>query len=226
MFVTVPSRRKPRPAAATYFLAALCVSMLIAARLQGDEARAHWMAMLGVVPNEWQGWLSMPAAVMTERIVDLASALFVHVGVVHLLGNLVFLLVFGVSAEKPLGAARLLTLFVCCGMAANAVAVWAYPDRTAPIVGASGAVSALVGAYVTLFPRSRLGLMLPLGAFFEVVRMPAYGLIGLWVLVQALMYALAPDTATIAWPIHLAGFAAGVVFALLSRGAIARRLRN
>ena len=156
----------------------------------------------------------------------LASALFVHADGLHLIGNLVFLLVFGASAEKPLGAARLITLFLLCGMAANLFGAWWFPAQAAPIIGSSGAVSALVGAYATLFPRSRLGLMLPLGAFLEFVRMPAYGLIGLWVLVQVLMFVLTPGGSPVAWPVHLAGFACGVGYALLSRDAIARRLRN
>jgi membrane associated rhomboid family serine protease len=111
-------------------------------------------------------------------------------------------------------------------MAANLFGAWWFPAQAAPIIGSSGAVSALVGAYATLFPRSRLGLMLPLGAFLEFVRMPAYGLIGLWVLVQVLMFVLTPGGSPVAWPVHLAGFACGVGYALLSRDAIARRLRN
>jgi membrane associated rhomboid family serine protease len=226
MFVHVPSRRKPRGAIATYFLVSLCIAMFIVWWSQTPEQRLNWVNLLGVMPSDWRASSGGAASALVPRVLRLFSALFVHADGLHLIGNLVFLLVFGASAEKPLGASRLLALFLLCGMVANlAGALW-FPVAMAPIIGASGAVSALVGAYATLFPRSRLGLVLPLGAFFEFVRMPAYSLIGLWVLVQVLMFVLAPDGSLVAWPVHLAGFACGVAYALLSRNAIARRLRN
>lgn len=226
MFVHVPSRRKPRPAVATYLLVAISVAMFLIWSVQSPEVRARWVEWFGVLPSDWIDVTRQAPKMLVLHVLSLATALFVHVGGLHLLGNLVFLLVFGASAEKPLGAFRLLALFLLCGMAANLVGAWWFPAQTAPIVGASGAVSALVGAYATLFPRSRLGLVLPLGAFFEFVRMPAYSLIGLWVLVQALMFVLTPGGSPIAWPVHLAGFACGVIYALFSRNAIARRMRN
>ncbi len=226
MFVHVPSRRKPRPALATYALVTLSAAVFLASWALGPDVRQRWVSGFGVQPSDWVAIAQSTGRQMWAAIWNLASALFIHANGIHLLGNLVFLLVFGASAEKPLGAKRLLFLFLVCGMAANLVGALVYPTSLSPIIGSSGAVSALVGAYATLFPNSRLGLVLPLGAFFEFVRMPAYGLIGLWVLVQALMYVLASGTVAIAWPVHLAGFVFGVLFALASRSAIARRLRN
>ncbi len=226
MFVQVPSRRKPRPAIATYALLLLSIAMFAAWWLQEPNLRTQWLQRFGVLPGEWLGFGDLGGGAAFVVVSRLVTALFVHADALHLIGNLVFLAVFGVSAERPLGPWRLLALFLICGMAANLAGALVFSQQGGPIIGSSGAVSALVGAYATLFPRSRLGLVLPLGAFFEFVRMPAYGLIGLWVLVQALMYVLTPAGASIAWPVHLAGFASGVVYALLARGAIARRLRN
>ncbi len=226
MFVHVPSRRKPRAALATYTLVTISAAVFFVGWALGPEVRQRWMVGFGVQPGDWAVIAQSSGRQIWAAIWNLASALFIHANGIHLLGNLVFLLVFGASAEKPLGANRLLFLFLVCGMAANLVGALVYPSSSSPIIGSSGAVSALVGAYATLFPNSRLGLVLPLGAFFEFVRMPAYGLIGLWVLVQALMYVLASGTVAIAWPVHLAGFGFGVLFALASRSAIARRLRN
>ena len=226
MFVHVPSRRKPRAALATYALVAVSAAIFLTGLWHGQETQKRWLLTFGVLPGDWIQFAQSTGSQMLATIARLASALFVHGNGVHLLGNLVFLLVFGASAEKPLGARRLLFLFLVCGMAANLVGALTFRTSVVPIVGSSGAVSALVGAYATLFPYSRLGLVLPLGAFFEFVRMPAYGLIGLWVLVQALMFVLAPEGVAVAWPVHLAGFAFGVAYALASRDAIARRLRN
>ena len=150
----------------------------------------------------------------------LFTALFLHADWAHLLGNLVFLLIFGLPAERLMGAWRLLLLFLVGGALANlaAVLVIGAPDRL--IIGASGAVSALIGAYLALFPRARLGL------FLEFVRAPASLLIGIWAVLQVFFAYIGPAYGAVAWAAHVAGFLFGVVFALLSRHAIGQRLRR
>jgi len=96
----------------------------------------------------------------------------------------------------------------------------------APIVGSSGAVSAIVGAYFALFPRARLGLVLPLGLFLEFVRIPAPALISFWILLQFLFTFVGPAYGAVAWWTHIAGFGFGILFALISKPAVARRLRQ
>ena len=226
MFVQVPSRRKPRPSWATYALVLASAMCFLALAAQGETNQAAWIERLGVVPSRFTSTAGDIAPGGNWIWTSLFSALFVHASLIHLIGNLVFLLAFGVTAERLLGARRLMALYLCCGMAANIVGIVSLSPSSTPLIGASGAVSALVGAYAVLFPRARLGLVLPLGAFVEFVRLPAYVLIGLWMLVQLLMYVLGPADAAVAWPVHLAGFAFGVVFAWTSRAAIARRLRN
>lgn len=156
----------------------------------------------------------------------LFSALFLHADWPHLLGNLVFLLIFGLPAERVMGAWRLLTLFLLGGALANLVAVFAIgaPDRL--IIGASGAVSALIGAYLALFPNARLGVVVPLGLFLEFVRAPASLLIGVWALLQVVFAYIGPAFGAVAWAAHIAGFLFGIGFALVSRRAISLRLRR
>jgi membrane associated rhomboid family serine protease len=98
------------------------------------------------------------------------------------------------------------------------------PDRI--IIGASGAVSAVIGAYLALFPRAKLGVVLPLGLFREFVRAPAALLIGVWAALQVVFAYIGPALGAVAWWAHLAGFAFGVVYAMFVRAAIARRLRR
>ena len=156
----------------------------------------------------------------------LFSALFLHADWAHLLGNLVFLLIFGLPAEKVMGAGRFLLLFLLGGAVANLAAVLliAGPDRL--VIGASGAVSAVIGAYLALFPRAKLGVVLPLGLFLQFVRTPAPLLIGIWALLQVVFAYIGPAFGAVAWAAHIAGFAFGVAFALVVRAAIARRLRK
>jgi membrane associated rhomboid family serine protease len=166
------------------------------------------------------------AAMADGSVLRLVSGLFLHADWIHLLGNLVFLLIFGLPAERTMGGRRFLLLFLLGGAVANLAAVLAIgaPDRV--VIGASGAVSALIGAYLALFPGARLGVVLPLGLFLEFVRVPAFLLIGLWVLLQVLFAYSGPAFGAVAWPAHIAGFLFGVVFALLTKAAIARRLRR
>jgi membrane associated rhomboid family serine protease len=112
------------------------------------------------------------------------------------------------------------------GALANLVGAFTLASANAPIVGSSGAVSAIVGAYFALFPRAKLGLVLPLGLFLEFVRIPAAVLIGFWILLQLLFTFVGPAFGAVAWWTHIAGFAIGILFALIARPAIARRLRH
>ena len=98
------------------------------------------------------------------------------------------------------------------------------PDRV--VIGASGAVSAVIGAYLALFPTAKLGVVLPLGLFLEFVRAPASLLIGIWVLMQVGFAYIGPAFGEVAWSAHVAGFLFGVLFALVARRGIARRLRR
>ena len=161
-----------------------------------------------------------------QAALRLVTALLLHADWSHLLGNLVFLLIFGLPAERAMGPLRFLALFLLGGAAANLAAVLAIgtPDRL--IIGASGAVSALIGAYLALFPGARLGLVLPLGLFLQFVKVPAALLIGVWALLQIVFTFIGPAYGAVAWSAHLAGFAFGGAFALLARAGIARRLRR
>ncbi len=218
MFAHVPSRRRPRVAWATATLAVALTLMFLRCLLLAPDHRWPLLTQWGVVP---EGFYWSAAQVLT-----LATALFLHADWIHLAGNLAFLLIFGFAAERALGSRRFLVLFFVCGMLANVAAVLFLSDTDDPVIGASGAISAIIGAYMTLFPGARLGLVLPLGVFLEFVRMPAIVLIGLWVLVQIAFSVVGDHYGRIAWVVHLAGFVSGVVFALTSRQAISRRLRQ
>ncbi len=226
MFVSLPSRKKPALRWATPVLfAGLWVAFLWAAT---RPAAAHasllldWGALAGGLstPQDWA------ASFRDGSALRLVTALFLHADWAHLLGNLVFLLIFGLPAERSMGPWRFLVLFLLGGAVANLAAVLTIgtPDRV--IIGASGAVSAVIGAYLALFPNAKLGVVLPLGLFLQFVKAPAFLLIGIWALLQVVFAYIGPAFGTVAWSAHIAGFLFGVVFALFVRAAIARRLRK
>ena len=194
---------------------------------QPAETRLTLIDRWGTVPARvLDGSVPWLRQMMELRLLRLFSALFVHADWLHLTGNQLFLMIFGLSAERTLGSRRFLALYLVGGALANLAGAFTLPEANAPIIGSSGAVSAVVGAYLALFPRARLGLVLPLGLFLEFVKIPASLLIGVWIVVQLLFTWFGPAFGAVVWWTHIAGFAVGAVFAFLSRPAIARRLRN
>lgn len=227
MFVRVETRRRPAVAWATALLMLLMLAGFVAMSLLDADDRLRFLGDWGTVPAALDRVQTLSWAALRDAEPEtLVTAVFIHADWLHLLGNLAFLLIFGLAAERVLGSLRFAVLFLVCGLVGNlAGALW-IGDSRAPIVGASGAVSGLVGAYLALFPGARLGIVLPLGLFVEFVRMPAYVLIGFWALMQVLFSIVSPEFGAIAWAVHFAGFACGIAFAWLSRPAIARRQRN
>jgi membrane associated rhomboid family serine protease len=226
MFLPMPTRHKSGLRWATPLLTVLLSAAFAwATTASNTDQRAlllGWGALSGGIaaPEAWQ------AALLDGRALRLVTALFLHADWAHLVGNLVFLLIFGLPAERAMGPWRFLLLFLAGGAFANLAAALSIGEPDRIIIGASGAVSAVIGAYLALFPRAKLGVVLPLGLFLEFVRAPASLLIGIWVLLQVVFAYIGPALGAVAWWAHLAGFAFGVVFAMFVRAAIARRLRR
>jgi membrane associated rhomboid family serine protease len=179
---------------------------------------ADWLNQWGVVPvrlfasltasNHW--WQS-------SEIPTLGSALLIHVGFGHLIGNLVFLWLFAQRVEQRLGWVFSLGMYLLAGIVANFCAAWQVPDSASPIVGNSGVTSALLGAFLVLFPRSRIGVIVPLGLYLQLIRVPAILLIGSWVGLQLMYTFFIPGLGAVAWWTHLAGFTTGLLVAAPAR---------
>jgi membrane associated rhomboid family serine protease len=152
-------------------------------------------------------------------------SLFIHSSWLHLVGNMAYLWVFGMPVERRLGPLPLLLVFLLGGALANAIVALQMPHLDTPVIGASGAVSAVVGAYLGLFPGRRIGLYLPLGMFVQFVQVSALLVIGSWFTLQLVYSLFGPMSRTMAWWTHLAGFAVGLAFALLVRALSQVRLR-
>lgn len=224
MFVSMPTRRKAQWRWATPLLAALMVAAFIWIALLPDDAawRAtllRWGTLSGSV-TEWR------AALRDERLLTLLSALFIHAGPVHLVGNLLFLLIFGLPSERIMGPWRYLLLFLAGGALANLAAALLMGTPARAIIGASGGVSAVIGAYLALFPGARLGVVVPLGLWLEFIKVPAALLIGLWATLQLVFTFVGPTFGAVAWWAHLAGFGVGLLYALALKPMLARRSRG
>ena len=174
--------------------------------------------MGGVHPEQLIQILNLPVSAWADhQLLTLFSALFIHTSWLHLLGNMAYLWVFGIPLERRLGWAGMLLVFLLGGALANLSVCLRLPELASAIIGASGAVSAVVGAYLGLFPFRRIGMLLPLGLYVQFARVPSVLVIGSWFTLQ-LVYSLAgPITGVVAWWTHMAGFTLGLIFALLVR---------
>lgn len=227
MFVRIATRARVRVPWVTIVVSLLLLGVFLALLALTPTERGALLANFGTIPAEL---FRRDAATIETlgrlRLYTLVTAIAIHADWLHLIGNVVFLLIFGLAAERALGSVRFAVLIVVAGALANLGAAWQLDEVRAPIIGASGAISAIVGAYLVLFPRARLGVVLPLGAFLEFVRMPAFLLIGFWVLLQVIFTVVGPELGAVAWIAHLIGFGVGVAFALAWRPGLAKRLRQ
>lgn len=166
----------------------------------------------GAIPYKMIHEFSLSGGLPGPVVQSIFSSMFLHAGFFHVGGNMLYLWIFGNNIEDELGHIRFILFYLLCGVVAAYSHALVDPSSKIPMVGASGAVSGLLGAYLLLFPRAKILTLLPIGFFITTVRIPAIFVIGLWVVGQ-LMYAFTPAQAQggVAWFAHVGGFIAGML---------------
>jgi membrane associated rhomboid family serine protease len=143
-------------------------------------------------------------------------AMFLHGGWLHVIGNMLYLYIFGDNVEDILGHGRYLVFYLLCGVASFFVQILSQTTSMVPTVGASGAIAGVLGAYIILFPRARVVTLVPILIVFTLVEIPAYIFLGVWFLIQFLSGAATLGRTSalsggVAWWAHIGGFLAGVL---------------
>jgi membrane associated rhomboid family serine protease len=155
-----------------------------------------------------------------QAFLPLFTCMFLHGGLLHIVGNMLFLWVFGASVEDHFGPFGYLLLYLVCGIGSGATQVLFSWGSRIPSLGASGAISGVLGAYIVFFPRSRILTLIPLLIIFFTVRIPAWIFIGFWFLMNFLSGVSslgALNTGGVAWWAHVGGFLLGVLIAGIAR---------
>ena len=153
-------------------------------------------------------------------IVPLFTSMFLHSGWLHLLGNMLFLYIFGDNVEDRLGHLRYVCFYLLCGAAAGVAQAYTIPSSNFPMIGASGAIAGVTGAYFLFFPTARVVTLVPIFFFFQIIEIPAVVFLLLWFLMQ-LLYGMATMSAAgqivggVAWWAHIGGFIFGMIAAPL-----------
>lgn len=167
---------------------------------------------LGVVPALWTGAVPGEAGALS-----FLSCMFLHGGVLHLAGNMLFLWIFGNNVEDALGHLKFVVFYVLSGICATVTHIMFNPDSTLPVIGASGAISGVLGAYILYYPRARVVGIIPLFPPFFMPRFEAsaFFFLGFYFLMQIFngVVSNAQQTGGVAWWAHIGGFAAGFFMA-------------
>jgi membrane associated rhomboid family serine protease len=215
--------------AITVVLIGLNVAAWILVQGMGVEpALSQSVCQLGLIPGELLGRIPVGTALPMSRDLSCVigqphwytpiSSMFLHGGWLHLIGNMWFLWLFGNNVEDSMGHGRYLVFYLLSGLAAAAAQTLVNPSSAIPMVGASGAISGVMGAYIVLYPRVRVHMLIFLGFFITRAVVPAYVMLGYWFLLQILggLPSLGgEDTGGVAVWAHAGGFVAGAVLIAL-----------
>jgi membrane associated rhomboid family serine protease len=171
-----------------------------------------------LVPCEYTHQCAAYVGTPSPFWITLFSSMFLHAGWAHILGNMLFLFVFGIHVERSMGGLRYLAFYLICGLVANTLEIATSVGSNAPGLGASGAISGVLAGYLLLYPRSHVRTLIPLGIFFWTARVPAWVFIGLWFLLQ-LVDGVASISNTnaggVAYSAHVGGFLTGLLLVRL-----------
>lgn len=185
--------------------------------------RKHLSIIYGLVPYKIQLALAGRRYTLAQAFEPLFACMFLHGGFLHIIGNMLFLWVFGGSVEDRLGSVAYLFFYLLCGIGSGVTQVLFSWGSHVPSIGASGAISGVLGAYILFSPRARILTLVPLIIIWWTFRIPAFIFIGLWFLIQFLsgLNSLDPRFATsaggVAWWAHVGGFLLGAVIAIAMR---------
>jgi membrane associated rhomboid family serine protease len=214
-----------RTAYVTLTLIGLCGLVWLVYQGAGTEiALARSVCNSGLIPGELTQTLRAGMAFpMTEELAcvidpgpqyfNVLSSMFLHGGWMHLIGNMWFLWLFGNNVEDSMTRPRFVAFYVLCGLGAALAQVLAEPSSPIPMVGASGAISGVMGAYLVLYPSARVFTLIPLGFIFTTIALPAWVMLIYWMVIQIFggLASVAEEGGGVAFWAHVGGFIAGVV---------------
>jgi membrane associated rhomboid family serine protease len=174
----------------------------------------------GAIPEELTDLQPIPEVVALcggkSVLVSILTSMFIHGGILHIAGNMLYLWVFGNNVEDRMGWPAFLAFYLVAGAVAAYGQALTDPSSQVPLVGASGAIAGTLGAYLVMFPHARVLTLVPIFFFLQVAELPAWMVLGFWFVLQAFqgVGGLAGETGGVAWFAHIGGFAFGVLVAL------------
>jgi rhomboid family protein len=212
-------RGGPPPVVTVGLIALNLLAFFVELAQPSQAALQSFIQAWGVVPREYSLVRDLPPTIPVPFWSTLLTSMFLHGGWMHLGGNMLYLWIFGDNLEKVMGAARFAIFYLVCGLAASFAHIVFGPGSNIPAVGASGAISGVLGGYLVLFPRNRVRVLTRGG----IAHVPALVVLGLWIVIQLISgigsMAQTSETAGVAYMAHIGGFVAGLVLVKLMASA-------
>ena len=181
----------------------------------------YFIAQYALVPAEFLSGTDLPPLIPFPIWITLFTSMFIHGGLLHVLGNMLYLWIFGDNVEDAMGHVKFFIFYLVCGVAAAFAQIAIAPHSPVPQIGASGAIAGVLAAYFMLFPYARVLTLIPIFFFIRLVAIPAVFLLGFWFILQVISGAGALGSGSgVAWFAHIGGFIAGgiLVFLFKRRG--------
>ena len=184
----------------------------------------RFIAQWGAIPYQIIYGKILHEAPLIPLPLTLFSSMFLHGGFLHLIGNMLYLWIFGNNVEDTLGHFRFFIFYLVCGLFAAVVQIFSAPDLTVPMIGASGAIAGILGAYLLLFPGARVLTLVFIIIFVKLIRIPAIIILGFWFVIQLLGVGTAASN--VAFFAHIGGFISGLILVKLFQPGRSRGRRR
>jgi membrane associated rhomboid family serine protease len=205
----LPTRRAP---VVTLLLIGINAYAFLRVFWLGSYVGQRYLLYYGLIPCSLTGSCQVTGRAFSPEV-TLLTSMFVHAGFFHFAGNMLYLWIFGNNVEDATGRVRFLLFYLLCGCGAAYAQILMGPASRIPMVGASGAISGVLGAYLLLFPHARVLTLIPLGFFIQVAEIPAVFVLGFWIVIQLLngLLTFSHEGGGVAWFAHIGGFVVGCV---------------
>ena len=197
----------------TYSILGICVLVFILQISSTSYQSGKLFYSYGLIPAVLTGHKQLPAEIaMIAPELTLITSMFMHGGFMHLIGNMLYLWIFADNIEDELGPVKFICFYLLSGIAAALTQVFLNTESTIPMIGASGAIGGVLGAYIVNHPKAKVIVLIPLGFFSQIIKIPALYVLGFWFILQFINSSLSSsEGGGVAYGAHIGGFIFGVV---------------
>ena len=212
----------------TYIIIGICVVVFLLEISSPNYSSGALFYSWGVIPASLVHNLQVPEEIYrVPPMATLITSMFMHGGFMHLIGNMLYMWIFADNIEDELGKTKFIIFYILSGIAAALTQVYMNTESTVPMVGASGAIGGVLGAYIVNHPRAKVLVLIPLGFFTQIIKVPAIFVLGIWFILQFVSSAFSSSSGGgVAYGAHIGGFIFGAIAILFFNRGVKRSIRK
>jgi membrane associated rhomboid family serine protease len=210
------------------YILAICVIVFILQIVNPGYRSGEIFYSYGLIPSVLFGNQQLPENIYTiPAIATIFTSMFMHGGFMHLVGNMLYLWIFADNIEDDLGKTRFIIFYILCGIGAAMAQVFADVNSQIPMIGASGAIGGVLGAYLINYPNSRVLVLIPFGFFSQIIKIKALYVLGFWFILQFINSSLSSSSGGgVAYAAHIGGFITGIILILFFNNKKIKKTKN